>query len=313
MESLRISDFARAPSTVTLGKMIAKPCPLTRATVSHASSFTLQQARQIDQNLFPAARFERRENSIRMVQLESNERERKPIGVRLTYGIVQGVQKSAVILQSRKLVTRREVDQRLIAPFQFPGARVQNILRGNDPLGGFERDLKFGRIDGFGEKVISTRIQPLDSLMAMCFRGQQNHVDVPGSDLCPDLAAKFKATHLGHHPVRNHEPLGLALKVTPGLGPSRGDHDVVPHRLETPAQIDSLGETVLGDQDSHRNDFSSRFQAGMGRGPLPERPGLNDSRGIFEKFRTHFGRGAGKRRMPNPPAPHLQGKGADDG
>ena len=93
------------------------------------SSFTLQQARQTDQSLFPAARVERRKNSIRMIQLESNERERKPIGVRLARGDVQGVQKSAVILQSRKLITRREVDQRLVAPFQFPARSPEHPAR----------------------------------------------------------------------------------------------------------------------------------------------------------------------------------------
>ncbi len=79
----------------------------------------------------------------------------------------------------------------------------------------------------------------------------ESDVNIGRLDLGSDLAAEIQSVHYRHHPVQDHQPLVPLPELVPRLQAIGGDDHLVPHGLQSSAQIDGLGLSVLGDHDPH--------------------------------------------------------------
>ena len=108
----------------------------------------------------------------------------------------ESLQDGAVIQDPGERVLHRLLAKRL------PGLD-ELVLEVDDPFGGSQAHLEFGKIQRLVQKIVHARIEPGQNIVRLGSPGDHDHVDVGRVGSPPDSLRQLQPVHLRHHPAQN--------------------------------------------------------------------------------------------------------------
>src|SRR5881296_1504055 len=148
------------------------------------------------------------------------------------------------------------------------------LAEAEDALRDLEPGAQLVRVHRLGDEIVRPRLHPGQILLLAAACRDEDEIDVRLAHTGADAAAQFRAVHLRHVPVGDHDGNARQLEQLPSLAAVVGALDVVPGRFRERAELGARYRVVVhdqhGDRVSHPTHLSSPSEGNRAR-PAPRR------------------------------------------